>query len=143
MTSASHLPLVRRMRWRVVDQLLNVPRSATEAASTPSSWNVHGLVRWKFAESNRSVIRLLHVQATNPPPMGWFQISDGRIQNIYCSKPVGKFPSGRLAVGCRVQIFGLILVGDRLRASWRNWQTRWIQNPVPVRAYRFDSDRGH
>src|SRR4051812_17209575 len=28
-------------------------------------------------------------------------------------------------------------------ASWRNWQTRWIQNPVPVRAYRFDSDRGH
>src|SRR5688572_25205908 len=29
------------------------------------------------------------------------------------------------------------------RASWRNWQTRWIQNPVPLRAYRFDSDRGH
>src|SRR5207248_676098 len=28
------------------------------------------------------------------------------------------------------------------QASWRNWQTRWIQNPVPVRAYRFDSDRG-
>ena len=31
----------------------------------------------------------------------------------------------------------------RFTASWRNWQTRWIQNPVPVRAYRFDSDRGH
>src|SRR5690349_13343333 len=31
----------------------------------------------------------------------------------------------------------------RVWASWRNWQTRWIQNPLPVRAYRFDSDRGH
>lgn len=33
--------------------------------------------------------------------------------------------------------------GGRLQASWRNWQTRWIQNPLPSRAYRFDSDRGH
>src|SRR5436190_14479923 len=30
-----------------------------------------------------------------------------------------------------------------LEASWRNWQTQWIQNPPPARAYRFDSDRGH
>ena len=44
----------------------------------------------------------------------------------------------------------LILLGktaklalNRNQASWRNWQTRWIQNPVPERAYRFDSDRGH
>jgi hypothetical protein len=23
--------------------------------------------------------------------------------------------------------------------EWRNWQTRWTQNPVPARASRFDS----
>ena len=26
---------------------------------------------------------------------------------------------------------------------WRNWQTRWTQNPVPSREYRFDSDHRH
>ena len=25
--------------------------------------------------------------------------------------------------------------------AWRNWQTRWTQNPVPARACRFDPGR--
>ena len=46
-----------------------------------------------------------------------------------------------------------IRTGVKLRATlrrvngdsrmWRNWQTRWLQVPVPARACRFDSYHPH
>ncbi len=45
----------------------------------------------------------------------------------------------------RSRFCGMINASSTLKTTkallpdWRNWQTRWIQNPLPARASRFDS----
>ena len=50
---------------------------------------------------------------------------------LLATGPVGQYID---VIRNRRKLSGLVLLPE-----WRNWQTRWIQNPVPARACGFES----
>ena len=42
-----------------------------------------------------------------------------------------------------IRLYRLLDLFNYYMPLWRNWQTRWTQNPVPAREYGFDPHRRH